>query len=273
MVGIVIVSYHNAEMTARFVRKELPKLTVPYTLVVVNNDSTPEECRSLAERCGVPEEYVLCSKENLGYACGNNMGVKYLKELCDCSYYLFTNDDVEIKSGDILDVLCKKLDSMPNIAGIGPRVIGLDGKDQSPHDKYISPYRKMGWKIFGFMRRKKDALDSTWRVPVEQIARLTYWVQGSFMLVKAVDFDMVDGFDSETFLYYEEPILAERFKMIGKGFFYEPSVEIVHYEGGSSKKISKKLKTINKASALLYYKKYKKINNVILWLYRLICED
>lgn len=38
-IGIIVVSYHNPDMTARFVNNELIKLTTPFSLVIVNNDA------------------------------------------------------------------------------------------------------------------------------------------------------------------------------------------------------------------------------------------
>ncbi len=52
-VGVIVVSYHNPAMTIRYVKNELTKLKMQYTLVVVNNDSTHDESLELAEKCGV----------------------------------------------------------------------------------------------------------------------------------------------------------------------------------------------------------------------------
>lgn len=50
-IGIVVVSYHNEAMTKKYVTEELPKLSSPYTLVVVSNASTKEESEKLAKEC------------------------------------------------------------------------------------------------------------------------------------------------------------------------------------------------------------------------------
>ena len=55
-IGIVIVSYHNEVMTQIYIMQELPKLSIPYTIVVVNNDSTEEESKRLAKDCNL--EYI-----------------------------------------------------------------------------------------------------------------------------------------------------------------------------------------------------------------------
>lgn len=276
-IGIVIVSYHNEAMTERYITQELPKLATPYTVVVVNNDASEQESRKLADKCGlcfvtegfIPKDislckgYVISSKDNLGYAKGNNKGVRFLNKLGKFTHYLFSNDDIEIKHSLVLDVLIDKMKHDKTMGAIGPRVVGLDGRDQSPHDTYVSPYRLIGWRLFPFLRKK--------HVPHEPdnvekpISRFTYWVQGSFMLVDACVFNEIGMFDEHTFLYYEEPILAERLAKVGKAMYFDSDVEVVHYEGGSTKQ-NRKRENIEMESRIYYLREYKHINRIVLFL-------
>ena len=90
------------------------------------------------------------------------------------------------------------------------------------------------------------------------------------MMVKADRFEAVNGFDPRTFLYFEEVILAERFKRHGWHFAFEPSATVVHYEGGSTTVKSSRRDAIEMGSRMLYYKEYKRVNIALLWLYKLI---
>ena len=62
---------------------------------------------------------------------------------------------------------------------------------------------------------------------------------GSFLLVKAFDFYNCGMFDSHTFLYAEEPILAERMAAIGKRVYYYPDSEVIHEHGVTTSKFAK----------------------------------
>lgn len=279
-VGIVVVSYHNPETTKHYVTKELQKLVTPYTLVVVNVDSTREDSMVLAERCGLcfidnnsPVEkgsncFLIWDKDNLGYAKGNNRGVKFLNEIGEFDYLLFSNDDIEIVSPNILEVLINRMQENEDIAAIGPRVIGKDSREQSPHDRYISPYRMIGWRLFPFLRKKRDMPETD--KDALPMSRYTYWVSGAFMLVDAVAFSKVGMFDETTFLYFEEPIIAERFALIGKKMYFESTVSIVHYEGESSAKLGNKKKEYERKSRRHYLCTYKRESLLILWLYNKI---
>lgn len=308
--GIVVVSYHNAEGTKKYVTEQLSQLTDEHRIIIVAVDAEEEYGINLAKSCGLEfikdckeikknsKGWCIAVKENLGYAKGNNLGVKILKESnIVFDYYLFSNDDIEIINPDILSRLGKVLEMNDSIGGIGPRIIGLDGNDQSPHRRYISPQRQIGWKIFSFLRKQhnsgiiytsnttktiaevsltirknktvKDAikLASKTSAPKKGIC---YWVSGAFMMVKASKFDAVEGFDSRTFLYFEEVILAERFLKKGWSFAFEPSVYIIHYEGGSTTIKNSKRNALEMESRILYYREYKHINKILLLLYKWI---
>lgn len=305
--GIVVVSYHNAENTQKFVTNQLSRLTDDYRTVIVAVDADEIYGKILAEKCGLlyiksPNQVTVNShgwcisiKENLGYARGNNLGVEILKKSgIEFEYYLFSNDDIEILDSDILARLSRALKQNNSIAGVGPRIIGLDGKDQSPHRKYISPQRQIGWKLFPFLRKKrtrnsiysdnnvetisessKYQTNKTYSITAVEQAKKNvpptngqcYWVSGAFLMVKADKFNAVNGFDHRTFLYFEEAILSERFLKKGWYFYYEPSATVIHYEGGSTTIKSTIRNAIEKESRMLYYKEYKHVNRFILWLY------
>lgn len=310
MTGIVVVSFHNAEGTKKYVTEQLSQLTDEYRVIIVAVDAEEEYGINLAESCGL--EYIrnynkinnnskgwcVAVKDNLGYAKGNNLGVKILKKSnIVFDYYLFSNDDIEIIDSDILSRLGYVLNMNDYIGGIGPRVIGIDGNDQSPHRKYISPQRQIGWKLFSFIRKKRNHnaiySDNTANTVAEASLQkrnnnsvedalilaskasapekgLCYWISGAFMMVKANKFDTVEGFDSRTFLYFEEVILAERFLKKGWNFAFEPSVKVIHYEGGSTNVKSSRRNAIELESRLLYYREYKHVNRILLFLYKLI---
>lgn len=198
------------------------------------------------------------------------MGVEFLREIGVYSHYLFTNDDVELKDHELVERLVATMAGHTDVACIGPRVLGLDGRDQSPHHSYISPIRQIGWKLFSFLRRHKKGHTAVGDSPERGY---TYWVSGAFMLCKAEAFHQVGGFDPATFLYFEEVILSERLKSIQARVYFEPSVTVLHYEGNSTSSTASKTKQrIEMDSRLYYYRTYMHESSIVLWLYKFICS-
>lgn len=286
-VGVVIVAFKKPDQTIRYVREELPKLDCDWRAVIVNNGSTPQECETLARQCNgmvVSHEsanscesekiYVVHSHENLGFARGNNLGVEILSKIVTCDCYLFTNDDIYLPINFSITNLIYKLFNIQDIGIIGPRVLGRDNRDQSPHRSLISAQRQIGWHLFPWFRksrgnRSSTSLQSNNNSPEEGYC---YWVSGCFFLIKADIFHTVGGFDNDTFLYSEEVILAERLKRIGLREYFFPSQTVHHQEGSTTSDSFKNnmLQNFMVTSNCIYYRKYLKTPLPIVWLYRML---
>lgn len=279
MLGVIIVAYKNPERTADYINTQLKHLNNEHVTVVVNNASTMDECKVLADSCngiackpddmlGRHNVYIVHSEDNLGFARGNNLGVRFLSRNYPCEHILFSNDDIIISEGTDLQPMINLLERDKSIGAIGPDIIGLDGRHQSPHRKVITPYRQIGWILFSKLRKKRTAMsDGQDTVPTEGRC---YWVSGAFFLMRYGHFSAVNGFDPDTFLYSEEPILAERLKRLGKAMYFYPQVQVTHMEGGSTHKAlsnSAMHKTLVQSNCL-YYKKYLKCPSAIIYIYK-----
>lgn len=282
MIGIVIVSYKNSDGTVNFINDQLSKISLPWKAVVVENSAEIHVGKEIANRCcGIhlmPNStdalltshrvFVISSLSNLGFARGNNLGAEFLLSHFKCDYLLFTNDDIIIENKNVLEIMIKSFQKDERIAVVGPQILGVDGVSQSPHYKIITPQRQIGWKLFRFLRRKKRHTETI----ATNESGYCYWVSGCFFLVKAVDFQNVKGFDSKTFLYSEEVILAERLKRIYKNEFFCADTYVIHLGGCSTQNVqNKQLHGFQKSSNCIYYKYYLNSNPLLVWLYKTFC--
>lgn len=276
MLGIVIVAYKSPDLTVNFVRRELPKLDVPYCAIVVNNASTPEADRDLAGRCdatlwGMPGPpdlatnpvFISGSEDNLGYAVGNNRGAALLGSLFPVDAWLFTNNDIELHSPGILSCLLAVMRARSDCAMIGPRVVGLTGNDQSPYHDRVSIWRQIAWRIMPFLRNARQVYP-----PPQNKEGYCYWLVGAFVLVDAVAFAAVGGFDDRTFLYNEEMILSERMARQGFKAYYYPNVSVLHYERASTKGTAAEQHRarISQQSLKIYYRYYRHASRLSIFL-------
>lgn len=280
MLGIVTIDYKNPQMTIDFCRRELPKVDVPWVCVVVVNGATADEVHAIAQGTGgvvadgdatdrSGRLFILPSEENLGFARGNNIGVEFLLRHFECDHLLFTNTDIEIKSQPNVSRLLACLDEDESRGAVGPLVYGLDGMPQPPHYAPVSPYRQVGWYLLPFLRRRKRGTVSDGAVALPQEG-FAYWVQGSFFVMRTADFVGVGMFDPHTFLYGEEPILAERLKAKGKRMWLCTAVSIVHYEGGTILKAHSSARSARWVveSNCYYYRHYLHYSPLTVWLYK-----
>ena len=226
MLGIVIVSYHSDERTVRFVRNELSRIGVPHRIVVVDNGVGAGNVSPLASL--LPEADVLAA-DNKGFAAGNNAGAAWLLERYPVSAILFTNNDIHLSSDNVVDRMYRKLLNTPGIASIGPEVVGLDGRRQSP-EGYLGLWRRYVWMYYltPFLSKEKKTRLFLLDYPERAEEGSHYKISGSFFLMDAEAFREIGMMDEHTFLYAEENILSDRLAKVGKTCFFFPEVRVVH---------------------------------------------
>lgn len=283
MVGIVIVSYKNAEVTASFIREQLVKVKLPWKAIVIDNSPEESVAREIAQKCdGVflsncngaiweteRNVFVISTRQNIGFARGNNLGADILLNNFTIDHFLFSNDDIIIGDGCVVEKMIKQFKLRPEVGVIGPRIMGRDNLDQSPHYCVVTPLRQIGWALTQRFRNRRS---STSRLMATPQSGYCYWVSGCFFMVRQPDFVSVKGFDSRTFLYSEEVILAERMKRIDKREYFMAEASVIHLGGCSTKKLQNKvLRNYLKQSNCIYYRDYLHSNPLLVWFYRTIC--
>ena len=261
MIAAVVINFHSEEKTIGFVKNELSKICSEYAVVVVDNGSTDESQMRLLEAFKGLDQYVFVvpSKENLGFAKGNNLGAEVARNQFSPDFILFANNDIRLSTPDVVDRMEAKLMTLPEAAAIGPEVVGLDGKRQSPEpfvpfwDRHVRLY----WaNLYMSPEKKRKALRSDYSDTAAE--GYHYRVSGSFFMVRAEDYWKCGGMDPKTFLYSEEMILSERFKAIGKKVYYFPEVSVVHEHGFTTLKYydEVRIREMKYRSECYYYRTY-----------------
>ena len=229
MLGVVIVSYRSDDLTVRFVREELAKVTIPHRVVVVANGYDAARAQQLADR--IPEAVVLPA-ENRGFAAGNNLGVKWLEEHDRPTHILLTNNDIRFRSERVVETLVETAVAHPEAGAVGPEIIGPDGNRQGP-EPYMSLWDRYVWMYLStpFLSAGKKRVRFALDYPSRAVAGFHYKLSGAFLLVDAEAFREAGLFDERTFLYGEENILSDRFARIGRKLYFDPSVTVLHDHG------------------------------------------
>ena len=272
MVGIVIVSYRSDDLTVRFVREDLSRISVPYRVVVVDNGETGSS--ALQEK--LPDVTVLVS-ENRGYASACNLGAEWLRDRVHPESVLFCNNDLRFQSDRVVETLCETLSAHPEVGAIGPCIVGPDGRRQSP-EPYRGLWNRYVWMyvLTPFLSRDRKVRKFQLDYAEKASEGYNYKLMGSFLMVRAEAFFEAGCFDEQTFLYAEEPILSERLSRIGKRCWFCPSVTVVHDHGAVIGSSFKRTETdwMQFRSMAYYYRRYRGYPaweiSLVRMLYRLI---
>jgi GT2 family glycosyltransferase len=169
---------------------------------------------------------------NVGFAAGNNEGVRGARG----KYLLILNPDVQV-SRDALFALIAHLDSEPEVAAVGPLLMGTDG---IPH---LEMYRRfpsaaqivLFWTVLfnlsmrsSWLRRRffEHDLRGSSPVAVDQIP-------GAAMLVRSEVMRSVGEMDPDYFIWFEDVDWCFRARRAGHELVILPAVQVRH-EGGAS---------------------------------------
>lgn len=239
------------------------------TIVVDNNSSDGAYELIKAKHKWV---HLIKNKQNLGFAHGNNVGVKYIQP--KSKYVMFINNDVVLQK----DTLLTMYDFMEKTPDCGLATCKVDlwsgGIDIDSHRGFPTPWRAFCYfsgiekllgkklpKIFG----QYHLLDKDFN-KIHQIDACL----GAFMIIPTSIGNKIGWWPKEYFLNGEDIDLCYQIKnILNKKIYFVPTTKIIHYKGaskgtkgqaGKHAKASSKTKnlTINSGinSMKIFYKKY-----------------
>lgn len=255
-VAIVILNYLNFKDTIECVDSTAILDYPVQKVIVVDNGSNNDSVDQLKKNYGHNDKVdIIQVKQNLGFAKGNNVGIKRAKEKYNADFVLVVNNDTKFLEPNYISSLLDAYES--GVGVIGSRIRLLDGSIQnqskSPFEikecvKYfINLYSANKGSCFDFNIERKNGVKV---------------LHGSALLFTPDFFRYYKGFYPKTFLYHEEEILYLMccYKKLRQ--VYVETTEIFHKEDQSSKLSFENEKSIKQRFA---YQSYK---YVLWWLFK-----
>jgi GT2 family glycosyltransferase len=188
--------------------------------------------------------------ENLGYARGNNVGIRFaLSRKAD--YVFVLNNDTTLSPSAISQLVTfGRL--YPDAALMSPRIFQpLAGGiiDSGPSGLLKSPLLSLNFMPSWLNLRADPASNDL----SETSPLRLYYAPGCAMMFRSGTFTTVGLFDEKTFLYYEEFIMGEKLKRAGLVTYYVPDAEVYHLQGATTAKITPAHKYIYAVKSQKYY--------------------
>ncbi len=168
------------------------------------------------ERAGERRFKLIKSKSNLGYAGGNNIGIKYALEN-NADYVLILNPDVVVRKG-LLERLIKTMKTHRKIGVLQPAI--------SENDLTFYGGGEIKWLNI-------HQLQST-AVPRSAVMKEGLYVMGSAMLIKKEVVENIGSFDERYFLYFEDADYSLRAKEAGYELGIEKGALVYHKASAST---------------------------------------
>jgi GT2 family glycosyltransferase len=251
---IIIVSWNVRELLLRCIaslHRSLAGSAITYEIVVIDNashDGTPALLRATN-----PEVRLIESGNNLGFAGGNNLGLRFVLGQPHPPDYVFVlNPDTEAMAESVPQLM-RWMHQHRDVAVAGPLLRYPDGSIQSSRRRfptigvYLFESTPLEWRFPNNPWARRYRMADT----PDNVEQDVDWLVGAALLIRRSAIEQVGLFDARFSLYSEELEWQRRLCHAGRIVFV-PSAEIMHYEGQSSAQIPTRRLILFHANRLRY---------------------
>ena len=248
--SIIIVSY-NAKKHLEDCLESLTSAppSTPHDIVVVDNASTDGSVAAARSRW--PNISVIAQPANIGFAAGNNVGIR----ASNGELILLLNNDTIVPAGAI-DTLVRRLLEVSDAGVAGPRLVDENGRVELSFGPMLSPLNELRQKLTLALYRRRVAPVARW---VERKTRSEHdvdWVSGACLLVRRADAEKVGLLDERYFLYTEDVDFCARIRALGRRVVFTPVAEVIHLGGRSRATAPAIMNIAYRRSHIAFYEKH-----------------
>ena len=227
--SIVILNYRTFELTRDTVNSVL-RYSYPfsYEIIVVDNASGDDSLIKLQDYFKDKVKFIE-SKENNGFAAGNNLALRQVKS----DYVLLLNSDTVVWENTLENVYSY----MEQHTDVGACV------------------KNSFFRLFHIPNKSQDDNYNLTDLPDDEVYEIDC-LTGAFMFIRDRALEDAGLLDETFFMYGEDIDLCYRIKEAGWKIVYYGKNSITHFKGASSKKQKNKLIYEFYHAMYIYYKKH-----------------
>jgi len=232
-VSIITVNYNQTAVTAELLAS-IEKLNFhDLEVIVVDNGSRENPATKLRKR--FPKVKWLLSPDNLGFAGGNNLGIRAAQG----EYLFFVNNDTELVEG-CMEQLLAVFEKTPDVGVVSPKICYFyDKNGKKVVQNRIIQYAGMT-PVHPLTARNETIGKGQMDHGQFSLAQATAYAHGAAMMVSRKTIKAAGFMPEEFFLYYEELDWCERIRSAGFSVWVEPNAMIWHKESQSVKQLGAK---------------------------------
>lgn len=251
-ISVVMLNYNTIDLTKKAISTLLASKLGSYSMevIVCDNGSVDGSLEMILKQ--FPKIILIDNKTNLGFAAGNNPGIRRAKG----RYILLLNTDVEVPA-DTIRVMIEFMDKSGPLVGASTcKLLLPDGSmDPACHRGFPTPWAAITYvskleklfpktRLFGEYHQLYKDLSTIHEVDC---------ISGAFFLIRRAVVDSVGFMDEDYFMYGEDIDWAYRMRSHGWKIMYNPSVTILHKKKQSGRSnVLRKRRVVSE----IYFHKY-----------------
>lgn len=215
--SIVIVNFNGKKFLPGCFDSIQHTVNCSFEIILVDNASSDGSEELI--RTDYPGVRFIRCDQNLGFAGGNNVGVKAAQG----RYILLLNNDTILLSDPALG--CKILNDQPDIGALGARMLDADLKETASCGRFPVPHRLVFFSSMLFTPNKDESTLSA-----------VDWIQGSFVMMRREDYLKVGGMAEEYFMYVEDVDLCKKISLKNLKIMFCSDLSYLHFGGYNPKR-------------------------------------
>ena len=233
-VYVIVLNWNNYPYTLGCLAS-LEKLDYPnYHIIVVDNGSTDDSVRRI--RNAYPSVTLLKIEGNVGFAGGNNVGIRYALEQ-GADYVWLLNNDTRVDP-NALTAMVSVAERDPKAGAVGAVLYYMD-----------EPERVQAWGGGRVSLWWGISRHFTAPVPVERI----HYITGASLLIRREALEEVGLLDEGFFMYWEDADFGFRLRKAGWKIAVASSARVWHKESASLGKRNPVMDRYFSASAARFF--------------------
>lgn len=270
--GVVILNWNTRDLLRSCLATVLAsKGGLDLRACVVDNASSDGSADMV--RAEFPNVRIVESPTNVGYAAGNNLGLRALGFETDRRnaprHALLLNPDTRVPETALAELVAY-MDARPEVGCVGPRLVLPDGSlDLACRRSFPTPEVSF-WRMTGLSkvlprsrllgRYNMTYLDERLETEVDSVV-------GACMLVRGAAIAQAGLLDEDFWMYGEDLDWALRLKQAGWKTLYYPRVTVLHVKRAASRQNPRAQIEFYRAMRIFFDKHYKSVTPLPLsWL-------
>ena len=247
-VACIVLNWNGGADTisclAALARISYPQMRV----IVVDNGSTDDSVEKIRE--AFPDVAVLASGKNLGFAKGNNLGIRFaLEEGAD--YIWLLNNDTE-PTVDALSQLVDIAESSGDVGAVGSILMYASRPDDV--------------QVWGGGRVNRWTGHSSYAIAPKPTSWF-HFLCGASMLVRCSVFNAIGYLDEEFFLYWEDVEFGVRLTTKGWKLAIAPDSIVLHKVNASTRRANMSGERYSTTSGIRFLRKYSPLSWVSICIF------
>lgn len=223
-VNAVTVTYRSQEMIDRFMKSLMVSPDCDF-LTVVDNHSDDNTVALLKQY--LPSKQLIINSSNAGYATAANQGASNDHK----RFITFINPDCFVQTSAI-ESLCDYLHQHPEVGIVGCRVVNEDLSLQPASCRRLPSFWRIVWHQTKLYRLGLPGINKP-PAAAGQGGQVEA-VNGAFFVMRRRIYDLINGFDEQYKLHFEDLDLFARCAEVGYQVHYRPDITAIHLKGRSS---------------------------------------